>query len=182
MKTVYWVTGAENSGNRVLVQSLCSAGCYGNSPRGEMHEYLLDDTLEFEGLPDRLAYMRSVPHGGRVPKPKLIATRMQRAGYTIKPILVIRKTEFAIEGQVLTYGRTREQAQQYVALAVTIMYDFALWLGELLTVVSYELFVEIPEVRRDLFAQLGLPPPTFEPFNANDQEKYQHLVGPPLTF
>lgn len=180
-KVVYWVTAPENSGNHMMLQCLCSAGYYGNLYIREWFGASALD-VDFRGRPDKLAFLRSFPHGGQVIDPYPIAVLMQAEGYRIVPITVHRKSEFAIEGQVLTYaGRTSEEAQDIIRICQVTMHEFAAWLKTPLIVVPYEPFVRWREVRVALFAQIGLPAPTYATFNANESEKYK-LEGPPLTF
>jgi len=173
-KRAFLVIGAENSGNRMMRKCLCTAGCWGDPDREEF-----TDDLNFEGLPEQIAVARSVPHGEFVPDVKAIARLMQLAGYQVVPILVYRKTDFAVAGQVKVYQRSPEEARRYIEVAARLAYECALWLKTVLVVVPYELFVTSAWVRDHLFLQLGLPPTTHELFNAN--EKYE-LEGSPLPY
>lgn len=167
-KIVYWVSAPENSGNRMMRRCFCSAGCYGDPDRKEWFGDGPDD-LDFAELPNRLVFARSVPNGDHVVDPYPIAVRMLICGYRIVPVIVYRKTEFAIEGQVRNYeGRTPEAALQYIRICVEMMHQFAAYLRTPLVVVPYEPFILWPAMRKALFASLGLPPPTIEFYNANE--------------
>ena len=178
-RIVYWVSAPANSGNRMMVQCLCSAGCYGNPHKEEWFGEGIDD-LDFRGLPDRLAFARSMPNGEEVVDPYPIAARMLAEDYRIVPITVHRKTEFAVMGQVMNYPRWGwRRSVEHLQVCAELMHEFAVFLGTPLITVPYEPFVRWPKVRSALFAQLDLPPPTHDTFNAN--KKYI-LDGPPLDF
>jgi hypothetical protein len=174
-KRAYFVLGPENSGTRFFRRCLCSAGCYGDPDAGES-----TDDLCFRDKPSKLALARSVPNGLLVPDVLAIAGLLKAAGYRVTPILISRRSDFVVAGQLKNYeGRTFEAARQTILVAAKLAYELASWLKTTLVVVPYGLFVTVPEVRGHLFAQLGLPPPTVEVVNAN--EKYG-LAGLLLPF
>lgn len=175
-KTCYFVTGAENSGNKMLVQALCSAGCYGNPHQNE----LVTDDLDFHLLPPnitKIALARSVPHGNVYPDPRPIAKLLQLAHFNIVPIYVYRKTDYVIVSQIKRgYADTHKQAIDNINRAAYLAYEFASWLTTKLIVVNYELFVLHPYIQGHLFHQIGLPAPTTTLFNANEG----HVIDAPV--
>lgn len=156
----------------MLRKALMAAGCHGDPDRG-----IDEKTLQKKRLPRRIVLARSIPNGLEIPNLKGLARSCELAGYEVTPILVYRKTEYAIAGQVRGYDRSWELAQEYRELATQLAYELAAWLGTVLVVVPYEPFVTNRLVRIALFTQLGLTAPAMDFFNAN--EKYE-LEGSPI--
>lgn len=151
-----------------------SAGCYGDP----VHGIQIAD-LQRGGLPDRIVLARSGPNGHKVPDFKELAYALLTAGYRVTPVMVYRKSDFALAGHAKHYRLTHEEARSYRDTVTYLAYELSAWLGETLVVIPYEPFVTDGWMRHFLFTQLGLSTPTMTFFNAN--EKY-HLEGPPLPY
>lgn len=174
MKRAFLVIGEANSGCRMMRKAFIAAGCYGDPVNG-----IQIADLKRGGRSDTIVIARSVPNGKRVPNFKKLAQACLDAGYAVTPVLVYRKTDFALAGHCTQYGLTHKQARKYRDVATYRAYKLAAWLGVPLVVVPYEPFVTSAKVRAFLFASLGLDTPDMEFFNAN--EKYE-LEGTPLPY
>ena len=162
-KHAYLVIGAESSGNRMMVKALVSAGCYGD---GDVEQRL--DDLDFSNTPDRIAMLRSVPHGDDIPDLRGLAKLLIEAGYQVHPILMYRKTDFVVASQKAGgHGMRDDEVWEHIQMAHHLAHDLACCLGEKLLTVVYETFVTMPQIRRWVFYQLGLPEPAMEFENAN---------------
>lgn len=148
-----------------------AAGCYSDTVRG-IHAA----DLWRGGLPSKIVIARS---GAGEEDFEALVRACHATGYSVTMVLPYRKTDFAIEGQVLHYPVTREEAREQRDEVVHLTYRLAAQLGTPLVVIPYEPFVTSDQVRRDLFESLGLAAPEMKFFNAN--EKY-HLTEPPLPY
>lgn len=174
MRRAFLVCGAENAGNKMVTAALVSAGVWGDD--GDLQAM---DDLDFTGRPDRIVLRRSVPHGVEIPDLLSITRRMRRAGYRVTVLFVVRKSDYLVSGQMrVGYAKTPEHARQNWERAATLAYRLSAHLQQPLVVVPYELFVELPAVRADLFASLGLPPPTCPVWNANASDLYSTPAQP----
>ena len=176
MKRVYFVLGLENSGNRMMVQAFCSAGCYGNPHTGELLGEKVED-LKPNHWPDQVVFARSVLHGGEIPNPISLVQPMLQSGFEVVPIHIYRKTDFAIDSHVMhNYAPNIEVAFQHLDLCVTLVHDLGVYLDQRVTTIIYELFVRLPDYRAALFSQLGLSAPVHPFFNANDKYELSHAA------
>lgn len=172
-KQAFIILGQANSGCRMMRKAFIAAGCYGDTVKG-----IQVKDLRRGGLPDKIVLARSGPNEGGTDFLELAQICMD-AGYHVTPILIYRKTDFALAGHCQHYGLTLEEAREYRETMTYLAYELAAWLGVTLVVVPYEPFVTSASVRRLLFWQLGLQEPAMDFFNAN--EKYE-LDGPPLPY
>lgn len=151
MGRAFLIMGEANSGNRMMRKAFMAAGCYGDTAK-----CIQIEDLKRGGLPDVIVLARSGPNGHRVPDFKELAQACLDAGYAVTPVLIYRKSDFALAGHCQNYDLTRDQARHYRDTVTFLAYELGAWLGVPLVVIPYEPFVESEEVRRFLFAQLGL--------------------------
>lgn len=163
-----------NSGTRMMRKAFMAAGCHGDTVKGIQ----LED-VRSGSLPDRIVMARSGPNGQYVPDFKELAQACLDAGYHVTPVLVYRKTDFALAGHARHYGLTPEQALEYRNVVTHLAYEVSAWLGVPLVVIPYEPFVANAQVRTFLFESLGLHAPAMD--FRNENEKYE-LAGPPLPY
>lgn len=172
-RRAFLVVGEANSGNRMMRRAFMAAGCHGDTER-----CIHVEDLQAGGLPDRIVLVRSGPNEDGFDF-KILAGHCQAAGYAVTPVLIYRKTDFALAGHRQHYGLTHRQAVRQRNEVTRLMYELAAWLRTPLVVIPYEPFVGDRSVRRALFRSLGLREPAMEFYNAN--EGYR-LAGPPLPF
>lgn len=151
-----------------------AAGCHGDTVKGIQYE-----DVRRGGLPDQIVLARSGPNEGGTDF-KTLAAALIEAGYDVIPVLVYRKTDFALAGHCRHYGLTPDEALKYRNKVTYLAYELGAWLGVPLTVIPYEPFVTNASVRRFLFWSLGLQEPASMSFH-NANEKYE-LTDPPLPY
>ena len=154
-------------------KAFMAAGCHGDTVKGIQYE-----NVRRGGLPDCIVLARSGPNEGGVDF-KTLAAALIQTGYEITPVLIYRKTDFALAGHCQHYKLTHKQALKYRNKVTYLAYELGAWLGVPLVVIPYEPFVTDASVRRFLFWSLGLSEPKMDFFNAN--EKYE-LEGPPFSY
>ena len=174
MKRAFLVMGEANSGNRMMRKAFMAAGCYGDTVKG-----IQIADLQRGNLPDTIVIARSGPNGEHIPDFIALAQACIDAGYTVTPVMIWRKSDFALAGHCQHYGLTHQQALHYRETITFLAYELACWLKTPLVVVPYEPFVTSKEIRDLFFRQFGLNPPAMEFYNAN--EKYL-LTNPPLAY
>lgn len=172
-KRAFLIIGQANSGNRLLRRAFMAAGCYSNTERG-----IKAADLWRGDLPDKIVIARS---GVGEEDFEAMVRACHATGYLVTVVLPYRKTDFAIEGQVLHYPVTREEARKQREEVVHLTYRLAAQLETPLVVIPYEPFVTSARVRKDLFESLGLANPEMKFFNANEGKQYR-LKGPPLPY
>jgi hypothetical protein len=165
-KQAFFVLGPESSGTRMMTQAFLSLGMYGSGG----HSQKLDRE-GFSGGHQRIVFRRSVPHGGKMPKIAELIRRMESAGYTVRPIVIVRDKDMCAQSQVKNHhAKTVESARERIKKAVEHIYRELAASGKSPNVVFYEPFVKFKKVRRAFFARWRLPHPKMDFYNAN--EKY----------
>jgi hypothetical protein len=175
----FLVVGPESSGTRMVADALISAGAFGQSG----HDQELDN-LDFSGRPNLIVLRRSVPHGGGWPDLARIVRSMAEAGYAVYPIVTYRDKDFCIQSQLRVAREITEQlgvphlvsepvARANYYQAYKHIFKHLAASGRLPIVCQYESFVDSAEFRALFFAQLGLPCPQLQLYDANLQ--YPHL-------
>jgi hypothetical protein len=161
MKTAYFVMGPESSGTRMLTEAFIKAGCYGDSSIDQR----MDDMNFSEDL---IVFRRSLPHGGIWPNIPYIISKM--AGYTIRPIMILRDKAYTIKSQIKNqHVATEIEAIDNIRFGIEYAYRNLAAEGLSLTVVLYETFVKYPEVRGLFFKSFGLVSPSMEFHDGNLQ-------------
>lgn len=141
----------------MLAEALVSAGC-------QYH----DNVGAFFAGQDQLLVRLSAPHAGEFVEPEEIISRLEKSGYTIFVLVIIRDL-LAAKKSVLRRDPERiSSIDSDQRLAVRL-------LGKLMascyvSVISYESFIAHPEYREWVFDGIGLPAPTMEFYDGN--EKY----------
>ncbi len=167
MKQAYFIIGPESSGTRMITKAFVTAGCYGDFK----HKQRLDN-LKFNDTPDRIVIRRSLPHGTKWPAIADLITLMNRSGYQVTPILILRDKDATAASQLRhAHERDGTEAKTNIAFSIDYTYKELIKVSTLPLVICYEPFVRYPEVREMFFKSLDLPMPKMEFFDAN--EKYQ---------
>lgn len=159
-RRAFFVLGAEGSGTNMLAKALVLAGCH-EDPR---HRVYMDD-YEFEKMPDLLMFRRSLPHAGKWPDPGYNRAQMEKAGYEVVPLFIIRDWFCTVRSVIRRAFRHIGDIEDNMRKA---LYTVADAFPRCLTYVSYESFCLHPEFRRWLFVErLGLKESTIEINYAN---------------
>jgi len=95
MKRAFFVVGPESSGTRHLTKVLMDGGCFGD----DGHVQRMDD-LNFQGRPDNIVLRRSIPHARRWPNLLHIIQTMQKAGYFVTTLAMVRDQYAMARSQV----------------------------------------------------------------------------------
>jgi hypothetical protein len=165
-KQAFFIIGPESSGTRMLTKAFLSLGMYGDGGHGQRL-----DKQGFAGGHRRIAFRRSVPHGKKMPKIAELVRKMEKAGYTVRPVVIVRDKDMCAQSQVKNHHQKAvEDARESIKKAVEHIYRELAQVGKSPNVVYYEPFVKFKRVRRAFFRRFKLPHPKMDFYNAN--EKY----------
>lgn len=162
MRRAFFVIGCESSGTRMMVESLVSAGVFGDNE----HEQMLDN-LNFHNRPDLIVFRRSVPHEDRWPPLNALYNLIAAAGYEVVPFIMWRQEKYLVLSQTERgHVLSKDKAKEHINRAYNHIVKFAQ--GKKHELVQYEHFVTDVEYRSELFWEYGLTKPTIEFYNANE--------------
>ena len=165
MKRAFFVLGAESSGTRVLTRAFISAGCWGS----DEHTQPLDNLI-FSDSPDLIVFRRSLPHDFKWPDIIDIKQHIEKAGYDLITVGIVRDTDITALSQVRNqHVATVEKAEENIEKAIRIASLFVD------AFIHYHTFVTDAWYRKERFEDFGLPEPDMDFYNGN--EKYAHLVA-----
>ncbi len=174
MKRAFFIIGPESSGTRMMTQAFLSLGMYGDGT----HRQRLDKE-GFNGGHEMIAIRRSVPHGKIMPAASKLIKRMEKQGYEVYPILIIRDKDMCAKSQVKNkHAKNGKAARVSIRHAVEHIYKELSIVNKSPYVIYYEPFVKFKAVRKAFFQQFGLEEPTIEFYNANLQYKDGKKVKP----
>jgi hypothetical protein len=163
VKQAFFVVGPESSGTRMMTQAFLSLGMYGDGG----HKQRLDK----EGFKDghkMLTFRRSVPHGQGMPRIAKLVAKMERHGYMVHPIVIVRDKDMCIKSQVKNHHvASAKESRQAIRKSVEHIYREFAQAGKTPHVVYYEPFVKFKRVRTAFFKQFGLPHPKMNFYNGN---------------
>jgi hypothetical protein len=152
MKRAYFVLGVESAGTRMLTRAFISAGCYGDGDHGQRL-----DNPDFNNLPDKIVFRRSIPHAGGVPDVGGWVERFIKHGYKVEIIKVRRNETCNIESLMRQgHAGNRSIARAKYGAGNKLMDKLV---G---TEIIYRRFVTDDQYRREQFKNLGLPEPEME--------------------
>lgn len=159
------VTGPQSSGTRMVADAVESGGATYLRLEGALSGDRVNGVVLPEGdLPRDIVLHRSIPEGSWWPKFDAVFEPLKAAGYTVQPLVVDRDWHATIHSVlyrnlVMTAAKGEEQ--------IRLAWKIASALPDAIFV-SYEQFVQSPEMRRWLIVErLGLGEPTGEFHNAN---------------
>lgn len=168
----FLIVGPESSGNRMMAQSFDSVGvsnaCIKNG------KYISGPhSIDYNNNP--LSVSRSMPYNGQWFDILKLYRDLQLDGEfdTVYLITLDRQTEFMansqiVQGRVIELDRAYiniERARNYIESTIRLL-SFE---GAKPIRIQYEDFVTSSKYRKEIFTFLGLPEPTLEYFNANEQ-------------
>jgi hypothetical protein len=161
----FLIVGPESSGTRMVTDALIRAGVFGQP--GHTQEL---DNLDFSGRPDLIVLRRSVPHGDLWPDLSRVIRSMTEAGYAVSPIVTYRDKDYCVRSQLRAgHKATESEARTSYYWAYKHIFKHLAACGLFPVVCHYTSFVNNVEFRTLFFAQLGLPCPELELFDANLQ-------------
>lgn len=164
-KVAYFVMGPESSGTRMMTQAFLSYGYYGDGG----HRQRLDRE-GFKADHETIVFRRSIPHG-KVWSPiaKLIK-RMEKQGYEVRPVMIVRDKDMCAKSQVKNHHvRDEKQSRLHISKAWAHMFRELAQVGKVPHVIYYEAFVKFKRVRVAFFKQFGLGHPKMDFYNADLQ-------------
>lgn len=175
MRRAFFVLGPESSGTRMLTKALMECGAYGDSS----HEQRLD-TLDFDEAPDLIVFRRSVPHAGIWPPIRGLIRKMEKAGYDVTPIVIVRNPHYTALSQVrVMHSPSYEVARERIQVAgAQIGWDLGNDPDALF--VQYEQLVEDEDYRAEFFEEIGLEEPDMEFYNGNLKYEQGEEMEPAL--
>lgn len=147
----------------MMTQAFISLGMYGDGG----HKQRLDKE-GFDAGHKMLAFRRSVPHGRAMPRIAKLVAKLERHGYTVHPIVIVRDKDMCVQSQVKNaHAATVKASKKSIRKAVEHIYRELAQVGKAPHVVYYEPFVKFKRVRTAFFKQFGLPHPDMEFYNGN---------------
>ncbi|HVX59975.1 MAG TPA: class I SAM-dependent methyltransferase [Pirellulales bacterium] len=181
MKDAIFILGPEESGTQTITEAFVRGGYYGDFGLEQRM-----DNLAFDGLPDRIVFRRTLPHGHDWPDVGAIVAKLQERGYRVRPVVIWRDKEMAQLAQTEMHGRDPGTSRDNINLALERIY--AGLAGQQLwpETVYLEAFVRYPHVRSEFFRRFELTPPADMQFPDPDepyrlsrgrQHKYAWLPG-----
>lgn len=105
MKTCYYVAGPASSGNRYAVRLLVESGCYGAGDVDQPFDGPDDTLVVPPDGPERIALLRSFPHGRRWPDLAAEVAQVRSAGYAVT-VIVMARDPLACERSHVETGHT----------------------------------------------------------------------------
>lgn len=164
----YIVAGPEASGNRYLTSILCARGCAGAGA----HHQPFDDPSDWNRIvlpverPQRVAFLRSLPHAGVWPDLPRIADQFRAASYSVHLLVPMRDQRIVALSQVAAGHVATVQAAHY---GIRIAYRTAFASGIPYTPVLYS-SLSRPEYVAWLLQQLKLPVGPYPEFVDGDRK------------
>lgn len=155
------VTGPESSGTKMMCNVFAANG-YIWAHLGKNGT----DSLDFSRFEENIVLHRSVPHGGRMPDLKLITSEMERAGYQVTTIVMIRNSYFTARSQIRN-NHVDSFDESFANIEDAIIYIFNQ--VENYRVVKYEAFVGDAGIRQLFYDEFGLVEPSIQFYNANEE-------------
>jgi hypothetical protein len=164
-KIAYFVMGPESSGTRMMTQAFLSFGFHGDGG----HRQKLDKT-GFAGGHETIVFRRSIPHGKVWPPIAKLIKRMEKNGYTVRPVVIVRDKDVCAKSQVKNHHvKDEKQSRQHISRAWAHMFLGLAQAGHTPHVIYYEAFVKFKKVRTAFFKQFGLAHPKMDFYNADLQ-------------
>jgi hypothetical protein len=170
----FLVVGPESSGTRMVTDALIKAGVFGQATHAQEM-----DNLDFSGRPESIVLRRSVPHGNVWPDLTQIIRGMTAAGYAVTPIVTHRDKDFCIQSQLRLarqlaahHGVSPQLVKESTVRSLFYraykhIFAHLSTCGAFPVICHYTSFVNNEEFRQLFFAQLGLPCPQLELYDAD---------------
>lgn len=187
MRKAYFVTGAESSGTRMMINAIESSNDFGlggiEVPRNEYKYRGIWDTKDtidqslMKNAPERLLYIMSVPRGTypnkKFPNIYYTCLCLKAFNYIIYPIVMYRNREFVVKSQI-SHRHIISELEAHTNIDKAYEHIFS-ELADIIAqplIVKYENLVNNEDYRRFIFDAFDLNyPEEFEFFNANEKYK-----------
>lgn len=162
-KRAFFVIGPESSGTRMLTEAFIKCGAYGCST----HLQKLD-VEGFKGDHELIVFRRSVPHGKHMPKIQNIIKRLQKNGYEVIPVVILRDKDACVKSQISRkHAKSEMLAKKNIENAIKHIFDEFSKTDLKFITISYEALVQSKEVQKWFFGLNNFEIPDMAFYDAN---------------
>ncbi len=181
-KVAYLVVGPESSGNHLVTDILCHAGCHGQSgdhtdwqqTDGDRSTVAHDDLQPWDVcMPDDqdpIVWRRSVPHLEKLPNIAEMVASLEARDYTVTVVVVTREKYATVQSQI-KWGHiiNTQQGLEQIEQSYQHIFQHIKKAGVAHTLVNYESLVNYAHASKFLLIELGLklPKQNFSMFDGN---------------
>jgi hypothetical protein len=155
MRTAVIICGPESSGNKFLTSLLVEAGCVGRATPDQPFDGPGYSLALPAALPEKMAYFRSLPHGGTWPDLASDIVRLREAGYATWLLVLVRDQEVVESSQMGKHVNFIEDCRRHIGRAYRRAFAAVLETGTDYLVVTYSSLAR-PSYRQWLCHRIGL--------------------------